>query len=66
MKNGLKLRNAMFMLQFSAYDGIKKEIISRCLINEQIFRNWNSGRTEIPERYYATINEIFGKDIFNE
>ena len=37
------------------------EIIEQCFINNSIFFNWNSGRTEIPQLAIPVIKDIAKK-----
>lgn len=43
----------------------RKEIITKCKINNQIFRNWKNGITPVPELAKPIINQIAESQIFN-
>ncbi|VBB45189.1 conserved hypothetical protein [uncultured Paludibacter sp.] len=48
----------------SEYNGIRRKIINKCKINDQIFRNWKNGITAVPELAKPIINEIAGYEVF--
>lgn len=49
---------------------LKAEIIRVCLINDNIFKNWLSGKTTVPPLAYDKLNKIAiresKKPIYNE
>lgn len=42
----------------------RKEIIAKCKINNQIFRNWKNGITPVPELAKPIINQIANYEVF--
>lgn len=42
----------------------RKEIITKCKINNQIFRNWKNGITQVPELAKPIINQIANHEVF--
>jgi len=45
-------------IPYGKYERVKKEIVERCFINNSIYSNWNTGRTQVPELAIAIINQI--------
>lgn len=43
---------------------MQKEIMTRCFISRSVFYNWINGVTKVPEVCKPIINEIAGKDVF--
>lgn len=48
------------------YAEVRKRILSDCKITEQVFRHWKCGNSKVPVLAQPFINEIAGKNIFNE
>lgn len=51
-------------LTVPVYREMKKEIITKCRITDQIFRHWKSGNTSIPVLAKEKINEIADEEVF--
>ena len=51
-------------IPFGDYKKTCDKIIAECKINPEIFKNWKSGRTAIPELAKPIIEEIARKTIF--
>ena len=51
-------------LAVGAYTEVRTEVISKCRINNTIFRNWKLGITAVPELAKPIINEIAGYEVF--
>jgi hypothetical protein len=47
------------------YDHIRHEIISKCKITNQIFTHWKLGNTKVPPLAQPIVNEIAGRNIFD-
>lgn len=43
----------------SKVEEVRQQIIDKCFITRNIFYDWLSGRTEIPELYLQTIKQIY-------
>ena len=48
------------------YYSTRSKIIRDCKINDQKFRNWKCGLTEVPELAKPIINQIAGYPVFPE
>ena len=53
-----KFRNFMFSVPYGQYEDVKSQIIAKCYINNSIFHNWNTGRTEVPPLAIPIIEQI--------
>jgi hypothetical protein len=48
----------MFSVPYGQYEAVKSQIIDQCFINNSIFQNWNTGRTEVPPLAIPVIIQI--------
>lgn len=46
------------------YKDVKDQIIEKCHITDDVWSNWLSGRTSIPELAKPIINEVAKRDVF--
>lgn len=60
------LKKFMNSIPIVRYKGVKDEIVSKCHITDDIWRNWLTGRTPIPPLAQDVIRDIAGYDIFEE
>ncbi|MDR1718015.1 MAG: hypothetical protein LBS20_19435 [Prevotella sp.] len=58
------LKTFMDAVPMGRYKDIKDEIIAGCYISEYTWKNWLSGRTQVPELARLEINRIAGMKIF--
>ncbi|MDH6355439.1 hypothetical protein M2132_001782 [Dysgonomonas sp. PH5-45] len=64
--NKTYLKQFMNSIPMGIYKDTKDQIIEECHITEDIWVNWLSGRTRIPELAKPVINKIAGRNIFEE
>lgn len=60
------LKTFMEFIPSKDYKKIKDKIINQCHITNDVWGNWLSGRTEIPELAKPIINSIAGFDVFSD
>lgn len=53
----------MNQVPYGCYTPIKHEIISRCLISDNVWKNWLRGRTPIPPLALREIKQVFDKNV---
>ena len=63
-KDYQKLSTFLLNLTINEYNLKKSQIITNCGISTQVFNNWRSGRTEIPNLAKREINKIAKCDVF--
>lgn len=58
------LKEFMNSIPTGEYKDVKDRIIKKCHITDDIWSNWLSGRTSIPELAKPIISEIVNRDVF--
>lgn len=64
VKEVTPLKAWMNTLTVEEYPDKRKEVIDKCKINDQIFRNWRNGLTNVYELAKPIINEIAGYEVY--
>jgi hypothetical protein len=62
----MRFGNYIKSIPTGEYDTIRHQIISKCKITNQIFTHWKLGNTKVPPLAQPIINEIAGRNIFEE
>lgn len=64
MKKENEFKNYLHNLNVEEYYRQRSEIIDKCKITPQIFRNWKNGYSQVYELAKPIINEIAKSEIF--
>jgi len=65
MKTENLFKNWIENVPHGQYAHVRKEVIAKCIITDQTFRNWKNGITEVPELAKEKINLIAGRKIYD-
>lgn len=65
MKTENLFKNWIENVPHGQYNDLRKEVITKCFITKQQFRNWKNGITEVPELAKEKINLIAGRKIYD-
>ena len=61
--DNIEFKERMYGLPYIEYCEVKQDIISKCVITSNVWKNWLNGRTAIPELAKPIIKEILDKRI---